>query len=98
MLVVTNLCWRISFRFHCSHTAFYGGIMPLNLAEINQQYMIQKICGDKEQRHYLETLGFVENAAVRILSVFFGNYIVMVKESKIAIGADFARMIIVQAD
>ena len=70
--------------------------MPLNLAEINQQYMIQKICGDKEQRHYLETLGFVENAAVRILSVFFGNYIV--KESKIAIGADFARMIIVQAD
>ena len=68
--------------------------MPLNLAEINQQYMIQKICGD----HYLETLGFVENAAVRILSVFFGNYIVMVKESKIAIGADFARMIIVQAD
>lgn len=72
--------------------------MPLNLAEINQQYMIQKICGDKEQRHYLETLGFVENAAVRILSVFFGNYIVMVKESKIAIGADFTRMIIVQAD
>ena len=67
--------------------------MPLNLAEINQQYMIQKICGDEEQRHYLETLGFVENAAVRILSVFFGNYIVMVKESKIAIGADFARMI-----
>ena len=53
--------------------------MPLNLAEINQQYMIQKICGDEEQRHYLETLGFVENAAVRILSVFFGNYIVMVK-------------------
>lgn len=48
--------------------------MPLNLAEINQQYMIQKICGDEEQRHYLETLGFVENAAVRILSVFFGNY------------------------
>ena len=71
--------------------------MPLNLAEINQQYMIQKICGDEEQRHYLETLGFVENA-VRILSVFFGNYIVMVKESKIAIGADFARMIVVQAD
>ena len=62
--------------------------MPLNLAEINQQYMIQKICGDEEQRHYLETLGFV----------FFGNYLVMVKESKIAIGADFARMIIVQAD
>ena len=63
--------------------------MPLNLADINTDYIIQKICGNEGDRHYL---------AVRILSVFFGNYIVMVKESKIAIGADFARMIIVQAD
>lgn len=44
--------------------------MPLNLAEINQQYMIQKICGDEEQRHYLETLGFVENAAVAFFLSF----------------------------
>ncbi len=65
--------------------------MPLNLAEINQQYTVQKICGDEEQRHYLETLGFVENAAIRILSAFFGYYIVMIKESKIAISADFAQ-------
>ena len=72
--------------------------MPLNLAEINQQYTVQKICGDEEQRHYLETLGFVENAAIRILSTFFGYYIVMIKESKIGISADFAKMIIVQAE
>ena len=72
--------------------------MPLNLAEINQQYTVQKICGDEEQRHYLETLGFVENSAIRILSAFFGYYIVMIKESKIGISADFAKMIIVQAE
>ena len=66
--------------------------MPLNLAEINQQYTVQKICGDEEQRHYLE------NAAIRILSAFFGYYIVMIKESKIGISADFAKMIIVQAE
>ena len=65
--------------------------MPLNLAEINQQYTVQKICGDEEQRHYLETLGFVENAAIRILSAFFGYYIVMIKESKIGISADLQR-------
>lgn len=35
--------------------------MPLNLAEQNKEYMIQKICGDEEQRHYLESLGFVED-------------------------------------
>lgn len=71
--------------------------MPLNLAERNQQYTVQKICGDEEQRHYLETLGFVENATVRILSAFFGYYIVLIKESKIGISADFAKMIIVRA-
>ena len=70
MLVVTNLCWRISFRFHCSHTAFYGGIMPLNLADINTDYIIQKICGNEGDRHYLETLGFIEGATVRIVSTF----------------------------
>ena len=62
MLAVTNLCWRISFRFHCSHTAFYGGIMPLNLADINTDYIIQKICGNEGDRHYLETLGFIDGS------------------------------------
>lgn len=72
--------------------------MPLNLAEINEQYIVQKVCGDEEQRHYLETLGFVENTAVRIVSAFFGYHIILIKESKIGISADFAKMIIVQAE
>lgn len=72
--------------------------MPLNLAEVNRLYTIQKICGDEQQRHYLESLGFVENAAVRILSAFFGYYIVMIKESKIGISTEFAKMIIVKAE
>lgn len=72
--------------------------MPLNLAEINEQYIVQKICGDEQQRHYLEILGFVENTSVRILSAFFGYYIVLIKESKIGISADFAKMIIMQAE
>lgn len=72
--------------------------MPLNLAEVNRLYRIQKICGDDQQRHYLESLGFVENAAVRILSAFFGYYIVMIKESKIGISTEFAKMIIVEAE
>ena len=97
MLVVTKLCWRISFRFHCSHTAFYGGIMPLNLADINTDYIIQKICGNEGDRQYLETLGFIEGATVRIVSILLGSYIVRIQESKIGISQDFTKMIIVQA-
>ena len=40
--------------------------MPLNLADINTDYIIQKICGNENERHHLETLGFLEGATVRI--------------------------------
>ena len=66
--------------------------MPLNLADINTDYTIQKICGNEDDRHHLETLGFIEGATIRIVSVLFG-----IKESKIGINQAFAKMIIVQA-
>ena len=71
--------------------------MPLNLADINTDYTIQKICGNEDDRHHLETLGFLEGATIRIVSVLFGSYIVRIKESKIGINQAFAKMIIVQA-
>lgn len=71
--------------------------MPLNLAEMDIDYTIQKICGNEDDRHYLETLGFIEGATVRIVSILLGSYIVRIKESKIGINQDFAKMIIVQA-
>ena len=49
--------------------------MPLNLADINTDYTIQKICGNEDDRHHLETLGFIEGATIRIVSVLFGSYI-----------------------
>lgn len=76
---------------------FIGGTMPLNLADTNTDYTIQKICGNEDERHHLETLGFLEGATVRIVSILFGSYIVRIQESKIGINQDFAKMIIVQA-
>ena len=32
--------------------------MPLNLTDFNQFYVINKICGQEKQRHYLESLWF----------------------------------------
>ena len=86
MLVATNL----------KQNHFAGGTMPLNLADINTDYIIQKICGNENERHHLETLGFLEGATVRILSILFGSYSVRIQESKIGINQDFAKMIIVQ--
>ena len=71
--------------------------MPLNLAGIDIDYIVQKTSGDEEERHHLESLGFVEGAPVCILSAFFGYYVVRIKDSKIGIGNELARMIIVQA-
>lgn len=72
--------------------------MPLNLAIIGTNYIVQKTCGDEDERHYLESLGFVEGASICILSAFFGYYIVRIKDSKIGIGKDLAKMIIVRVD
>lgn len=41
--------------------------MPLNLTDFNQFYVINKICGQEKQRHYLESLGFVPGARISIL-------------------------------
>ena len=72
--------------------------MPLNLAKKNKEYIIQKICGDEEQRHNLESLGFVEYETVRILSAFFGCYIILIKDSKIGISTELAKAIIVYSE
>lgn len=58
--------------------------MPLNLADINTDYIIQKICGNENERHHLETLGFLEGATVRILSILFGSYIVRTRKARSA--------------
>ena len=50
--------------------------MPLSLADTNKHYIIQKICGSKEQRQHLETLGFVKGEKVMILSKISGYFLV----------------------
>lgn len=72
--------------------------MPLNLTIFNHLYIINKVCGQEQQRHYLETLGFVPGTEVTILSELHGYYIVMVKESKIGLDKTLAKKIIVFAN
>ena len=69
--------------------------MPLNLVDIGTEYTIAKICGKEKQRHYIESLGFVVDETVKVLSRLDDYYVVLIKGSKIGIDRHFAKMIIV---
>ena len=69
--------------------------MPLNLADIGEENTIKKIGGNQEVKMHLENLGFQVGGTVSVINMINGNVIVKVKESRIAIGEDMARKIMI---
>lgn len=70
-------------------------MMPLSLAEPEIELTIKKIGGNTEIRQHLENLGFTVGGTVTLINVLGENVIVKVKESRVAVGADMARRIMV---
>jgi len=70
-------------------------MMPLSLAEANTPLTIRKVGGNPALKQHLETLGFTVGETVTLISNLGENVIVKVKESRVAIGADMARKIMV---
>ena len=70
-------------------------MLPLSLSEPNKEVVIQRIGGMPEVRKHLESLGFTVGETVSLVSVLNGSVIVKVKESRIAIGEEMARKIMV---
>jgi len=69
--------------------------MPLSLADPDKELVIKKLGGTPEVRQHLENLGFTVGGNVTLISILGESVIVKVKESRIAIGADMARKIMV---
>ena len=69
--------------------------MPLSLADANTPLTIRKVGGNPALKQHLENLGFTVGETVTLISNLGENVIVKVKESRIAIGADMARKIMV---
>lgn len=69
--------------------------MPLTFIKEGETGSIKKVGGKEETRKFLENLGFVTGADVRVVSVANGNLIVNIKDSRIAIGKDMAARIMV---
>ena len=70
-------------------------MLPMSMAGVGEKVVIRKITGDEKVRQRLAELGFVVDEEVTILSASYGNLIVKVKESRIAIGMDMANRILV---
>ncbi|MDO4863932.1 MAG: FeoA family protein [Ruminococcus sp.] len=70
-------------------------MMPLSLAEPDKTLTIKKLGGSPEVRQHLENLGFTVGGTVTLINILGESVIVKVKESRVAIGADMARRIMV---
>ena len=70
-------------------------MMPLTMADVGEPITIKRVGGREETRKFLENLGFVTGGTVTLLSEAGGNVIVNVKDSRIAIGKEMARKIMV---
>lgn len=70
-------------------------MMPLLLANIDEENIIQRVGGSIETKHHLENLGFVPGSSIRIVNKSNGNIIVNIKDTRIAISQELAKKIIV---
>ena len=69
--------------------------MPLSMVNAGESNVIKKVGGKEDTRRFLETLGFVAGGAVTVVSKIDGNMIVIIKDSRVAIGKDMANNMIV---
>ncbi len=70
-------------------------MIPLNMADINEENVIKRVGGKTEVKKHLEDIGFVVGGTVTLISKIGDNVIVNVKGTRIAISSEMARKIYV---
>lgn len=70
-------------------------MMPLLLANIDEEYTIRKVGGSSEVKKHLENLGFVVGSPISVVSTINGNMIVKVKDARVAINDEMAKKIMI---
>ncbi|TGJ77762.1 FeoA family protein [Caproiciproducens galactitolivorans] len=71
-------------------SASISGMIPLNMVRPGTEVSVHSIRGKDETRRFLESLGFVEDAAVTVITELGGNLIVNVKGTRVAISKAMA--------
>ncbi|MEG0777917.1 MAG: FeoA family protein [Oscillospiraceae bacterium] len=70
-------------------------MMPLSMARVGEKNCIQRITGKDEVRRHLAELGFVAGGEVTVVSEAYGNMILSLKGSRIALDKTMANRIII---
>lgn len=70
-------------------------MIPLMIANVDEENVVKKVGGNPEVRKHLENLGFVVGSNVKVITMLNGNVIVQVKEARIAISKEMAQKIYV---
>ena len=70
-------------------------MMPLTMVEIGESVIIKKISGRDDTKRFLESLGFIVGSAVTIVSKFGQNFIINVKDTRVALDQMMAKRIFV---
>ncbi len=70
-------------------------MMPLTLARPGETVTIRKISGRDEVRQHLAELGFVVDSNVTVVNELAGNFILQVKDSRIALDKTLAGRIMI---
>lgn len=71
-----------------------SGTIPLSMAEPGVQVHICSIKGRDDTKRFLNSLGFVEDAPVTVVSELAGNVIVNIKNTRVAISKAMAARIL----
>lgn len=69
--------------------------MPLTMLKKDEIGVIKKVSGKSETKKFLNSLGFIENEQIKIISSISGNLIVEIKDSRVAINKELANKIFV---
>lgn len=70
-------------------------MMPLTMLNPGDEKKIARIGGKEETKKFLKTLGFTTGSTITVISVNHGNFIVKIKESRVAIDIFLANKIMI---
>lgn len=70
-------------------------MIPIVLCNSGEENIIKKVGGSPEVKRHLEELGFVAGGSATLISSVNENVIIKVKETRVALGKELAKKIMV---
>ncbi len=70
--------------------------MPLAMVKMGEKARVKAITGTDAVKHHLGALGFVPGVIVTVVQLSYGNMILGVHDSRIAIDGGLARRILIE--